>query len=167
MTKEKTSVKKQHAKFGIRQNATQYLPNYLGIMTDTRPIPVTLSVVSYVFLALAIFAVVGMLGSALRGSIHLDLNVLGFWIFLGLRRYSVTAHTGALILIWITMIACAFGFIFGIFGHGTTFITVFGRHYAEVRSFWLSIIAAIYFLFTFWMYRVLTRPSIWCLFHDV
>jgi hypothetical protein len=132
----------------------------LHVMTNTRQIPVALSVVSYVFLVLGILAFIGILGSAIRGSFYLDFNILDFWIFSGLRRYSLGWRTCALVFIWIMMLGCVAGFIYGFFGHGPAFIKIFGKRYTDIPVIWVSIFAAVFFALEFWMYRVLTRPSI-------
>ena len=134
-------------------------------MTNTRQIPTALSVVSYAFLALGILSLIGIVGSAIRGSFYLDFNILGFWIFAGLRRYSLPWRTCALVFIWLTMIGCAIGFIYGFFGHGPAFIKVFGNRYTDIPVIWISIFAVIFFALEFWMYRVLTRPSIRAMFY--
>ena len=134
-------------------------------MTNTRPIPTALSVISYVFLVWGILAVIGIIGKAVRGSFYLDFNILGFWIFAGLRRYSPGWRTCALVFIWLTMIACAVGFIYGLFGHGPAFIKIFGKRYTDIPVISVSIFAAVFFALEFWMYRILTRPRIRSLFY--
>jgi hypothetical protein len=134
-------------------------------MTNTRQIPTALSAVSYVFLILGILAFIGIVGSAIRGSFHLDFNILGFWIFAGLRRYSPGWRTCALVFIWVTMIVCAAGVIYGFVGHGPAFIKFFGKRYMDIPVISVSIFAAVFFALEFWMYRVLTRPSVRSLFY--
>jgi len=138
---------------------------HLRAMTNTRQIPTALSVVSYAFLALGILSFIGIVGSAIRGSFYLDFNILGFWIFAGLRRYSLGWRTCALFFIWLTMIGCAVGFVYGFFGHGPTYIKIFDMRYADIPAISISIVAAVFFALEFWMYRVLTRPSIRSLFY--
>src|SRR4051812_3852623 len=108
-------------------------------MTNTRQIPTALSAVSYVFLASGILAFIGIAGSAIRGSFLLDFNILGFWIFTGLRRYSVGWRTCALVSIWLTMIVCAVGFVYGFFGHDPAYINIFGKRYTDIPVIWISI----------------------------
>lgn len=114
-------------------------------MINTRQIPTALSVVSYIFLIWGILAIVGIIGNAIKGSLHLDFNILGFWIFVGLRRYSPGWRACALIFIWIVMIACAAAFTYGLFGHGPAFIKIFGKRYADIPVIWFSIFAAAFF----------------------
>jgi hypothetical protein len=118
-------------------------------MTNTHPIPVALSAVSYVFLALAILAVIGILGSAMSGSFHLDFNIVGFWICFGLRRYSSGWRTCALVFIWVLMICMALAFLYGLFGYGQAFIKIFGKRYADIPAFWVSIVSAVFLHLSF------------------
>jgi hypothetical protein len=135
-------------------------------MTNTRQLPTALSVVSYIFLVWGILAVIGVVGNALRGSFYLDFNILGFWIFFGLRRYSVPWRTCALVFIWLVMIGCAAAFVYGFVGDSPAFIKIFGKRYANIPVIWVSIVSAMFFALEFWMYRVLTRPSIRCMFYE-
>jgi hypothetical protein len=135
-------------------------------MTNTCRIPTALSVVSYIFLGLGVLAAVGIIGSAVRGSLDLDFNILGFWIFAGLRRYSPGWRTCALVFIWLVMIVCAATFVYGFFGNGPAFIKIFGKRYADIPFIWVSVTSAVFLAIEFWMYRVLTRPSIRCMFYE-
>jgi hypothetical protein len=135
-------------------------------MTNTRQIPTALSVVSYLFFAMGILALVDMIGSAFRGSFNLDFNLLGLWICAGLRRYSLGWRTCALVFVWLDMIALAFCLVYGFVGRGPAFIKIFGQHYADIPVIWVSVTAMIFSPLVFWMYRVLTRPNIRVLFYD-
>ncbi len=135
-------------------------------MTNPRLIPVALSVVSWVFLTLAILAVIEIIGSALRGSVHLDFNVLGFWIFFGLRRGSPGWRACALLFIWLAMIVFVIWFIYGFFGSGPAFIKIFWPTLCQYSAhLGFRVIAAVFFALDLWMYRVLTRPDICALFY--
>lgn len=107
-----------------------------------------------------------MLGGMLKGSFRLDFGVLGFWIFFGLRRFSPGWRACALVFIWFALIGLPIAFVCGLFGNGPAFIKVFGHRYAEVPVFWVSVVSGVIFPLEFWMYRVLTRPSIHCLFYE-
>lgn len=133
-------------------------------MTNVRPIPVTLSVVSYVFFASATQALIHILSSLMKGTISLDFDIIGFWICFGLRRYSREWRTCALVFIWLGMIASLIAFVIGLFGRAS--IEILGKPYGEIPGFWFLIVAALYFALELWMYRVLTRPNIRCMFYD-
>ena len=135
-------------------------------MTNTRQIPTGLSVVSYLFFAMGILALVDIIGGAFMGSLNLDFNILGLWVCGGLRRYSPGWRTCALVFIWLDMIASAIGFVYGFVGRGPVFIKIFGQRYADIPVIWVSVVAVIFFPLAFWMYRVLTRPNIRTLFYD-
>jgi len=132
----------------------------LHVMTNTRQIPTPLSVVSYLFLLMGIMAAIGIIGELTQGSIRLDFDLLGFWIFFGLRRYSQGWRTCALSFIWLQLIALPIVFVYGFFGSGPAFIKIFGVRYADIPIIWVSVVSAVLFLLVLWMYRVLTRPSI-------
>jgi multisubunit Na+/H+ antiporter MnhF subunit len=133
-------------------------------MTHVRPIPVTLSVVSYVFFASAILAVFKILSSVMNGSIPLDFDIVGFWICFGLRRYSRLWRTCALVFIWLGIIGSLIAFLIGLFGRAS--IEILGKPYGDIPGFWFLIVAALFFALELWMYRVLTRPNIRGLFYD-
>ena len=134
-------------------------------MTSQRQIPSTLSVVSYVFLAFGILAVIETIGHLMNHSVNVDLNILGLWIFAGLRRYSTGWRTCALVFIWPYLLGCPILFFYGIFGHGTGYLAIFGRPYVHLPAIWTSYFAAASFALQFWMYRTLTRPNIRGLFY--
>ena len=136
-------------------------------MTNTRQIPIGLSVVSYVFFAMGILALVDIIGGAFRGSLNLDFNILGLWICAGLRRYSSGWRTCALVFLWLDMIALAVCLVYGFLGSGPAFIKIFGQRYADIPVIWVSGVAVIFFPLVFWMYRVLTRPNIRSMFYDM
>jgi hypothetical protein len=119
-------------------------------MTNKRQIPSELSKVSVVFLVLAFIAVIDMVCGAMSGSFRFDFNILGFWIYFGLRRFSTGWRTCALVFIWISLIATPIIFVFGLTGGFILW------PFVAVAIFWLA----------FWMYRVLTRPGIRSLFYD-
>ena len=135
-------------------------------MTQERKISTSLSVVSYLFLVMGIMAVIGIFSAFIQGSFHFDFDVLGFWIFYGLRRYSQGWRTCALVFIWLCLITTPIGFFYGFFGSGPVFIKIFGRHYADISVIWISVVSAVFFLLGLWMYRVLTRPNIRIMFYD-
>lgn len=119
-------------------------------MTNKRQLPNELAAVSVVFLVLAFIAVIEMGFGVMSGSIRLEFNVLGFWIYFGLRRFSVGWRTCALVLIWIELIAMPVAVFFSIRG--------------EIL-FW-SVFNLAIFCLNLWLYRVLTRPNIRGLFYD-
>lgn len=135
-------------------------------MTQQRNLPKSLSVVSYLFLLMGIGAVIEILSELTQGSFHLDFDVLGFGIFFGLRRYSQGWRTCALVFIWLWLIALPIVFVYGLVGHGPAFIKIFDKRYADIPVIWVSIFSALFFALEFWMYRVLTRPDIRCMFYE-
>jgi hypothetical protein len=120
-------------------------------MTDRHEIPTALSVASYVFLGLAIVAVAEMIYHLLSGSLSFQFNILGFWIYFGLRRYSAGWRTCALVLIWIQLIVLPIMLVFSVSDAGPSLDAV-----ADIALFLLEL----------WLYRVLTRPDIRYLFYD-
>jgi len=120
-------------------------------MLLNRAIPTALSVASYIFLVLAIVAAAEMIFCLLSGSLRLQFNVLGFWIYFGLRRYSTGWRTCALVLIWIQLIVLPIMFVFSVSNGGPGLDAA-----ADIAWFLLGL----------WLYRVLTRPDIRSLFYD-
>ena len=100
---------------------------------------------------MAIIAVVEMIYYLLSGSLRFQFNVLGFWIYFGLRKYSIGWRKCALVLIWIQLIVLPIMFVFSISA---------GRLTLD------AVIDAALFLLELWLYRVLTRPGISYLFYD-
>ena len=135
-------------------------------MTQERNLPTPLTVVSYLFLLMGIMSAIEIIGELTRGAFRFDPGILGIWIFFGLRRCSPGWRTCALVFIWLGMIVLAMAFVYGFFGSGSTFIKIFGQHYADIPVIWVSAVAAVFFPLEFWMYRVLTRPHIRILFYD-
>jgi hypothetical protein len=137
------------------------------LMTQDRTIPTPLSVVSYVFLLTGILAAVEIIVGLTRGAFHLNLAILGFWIFFGLRRYSPGWRTCALVFIWIGMIVPSLMFVLLLSLGRLGSVTIFGQRHDGVSPFWILIPVALFFALEFWMYRVLTRPDIRRMFYDV
>ena len=135
-------------------------------MTANRQIPTALSVVSWLFLLSGIAAVIHILVQLSKGSVFFDFDVLGLWIFFGLRRFSPGWRTCALFFIWVGLIALPFLFVYGFVGEGPAYLNVFGQRYGDVPMISLSIVAALLFLLELWMYRVLTRPDTRQLFYS-
>jgi len=135
------------------------------LMTQQRNIPKSLSVVSYLFLLMGVMAAIEILGELTHGSFHLDFDVLGFWIFFGLRRFSKGWRTCALLFTWPWLIELPIVFVCGFFGSGPAFIKIFGWRYEDVPIIWVSVVSVVFFIFELWIYRVLTRPSIRSLFY--
>jgi hypothetical protein len=120
-------------------------------MTNRDQIPAVLPLVASVFLVLAFIAVGEMIYHLLSGSLSIQFNVLGFWIYFGLRRFSIGWRTCALVLIWIQLIVLPIMFVFSITGDGLSLDCV-----TDVAIFLLEL----------WLYLVLTRPSIRTLFYE-
>jgi hypothetical protein len=120
-----------------------------SVMTNKRQLQTELSAVSIVFLVLAFIAVIIMVYAVMTGSLRLEFNVLGFWIYFGLRRFSTGWRTCALVLIWIELIIMPIAVVLSIKGE---------------LLFWSIFNLAILCL-NLWMYRALTRSNIRGLFY--
>jgi len=119
-------------------------------MTNKRQLPAELSVVSLVFLVLGFIALIQMVYGAMDGSLRFQFNVLGFWIYAGLRRFSTGWRTCALVLIWVQLIVMPVAIVFSI---------------TSGFLLWAIVDLAIFCL-ELWMYRVLTRSGNRSLFYD-
>jgi len=120
-------------------------------MTNRSQIPAPLSAVSWIFLILAVIAVAQMAYYFMGGLFRIQFNILGFWICLGLRRFSIGWRTCALVLIWLQLIVLPIMFVFSIL---------------DGRSLLDPVEDMALFLLELWMYRVLTKPSIRNIFYD-
>jgi len=87
----------------------------------------------------------------LNGSLYFQFNILGFWIYFGLRRYSTGWRTCALVLIWIQLIVLPIMLFFSVSDGGLNLDAV-----VDIALFLLEL----------WLYRVLTRTNIRYLFYD-
>lgn len=120
-------------------------------MTNRSQIPASLSAVSSIFLILAVIAVTQMVYYFMGASFRFELNILGFWIYFGLRRFSAGWRTCALVLIWMQLIVLPIMFVFSILNG---------------RSLLHPLVDTTLFALEFWMYRVLTTPVIRSMFYD-
>jgi hypothetical protein len=142
-------------------------------MTNGRQIPTVLSVVSYLFLIMAVLSVIDIAVSASRGHIHPNFGFLGLWVFDGLRRYSRMWRTCALVFIWLGFIL--YGSVIILFLCCMIFNTEqviqappfnFNDIKTSATEFvWPLIVFVLLFVLQLWQYRVLTRPKIRSLFY--
>jgi len=135
-------------------------------MTHGRTIPISLSVVSYLFLVTGVLSVVEIIISATRGAIHPNFLFLGLWIFGGLRRYSRGWRTCALVFTWVDLIFLAVIIGFILFGDGALWQKPSDHELVKLPLIWSLTIVMPFFILTLRQYRVLTRPDIRSLFYE-
>lgn len=136
-------------------------------MQTKEPLPISLSIVSYLFLISGVGAALHMVAAwfyAAPGG-TLDFNVLGIWIFFGLRRYSISWRICALIFIWIDLIVLPIACVWNLAVQHVFYLEFLGRRIWLASPLWIAACAA-GFLLTLWVYRVLTRPDIRNRFDD-
>jgi hypothetical protein len=144
-----------------------------------RRIPVSLSVVSCLFLLAGVMSALWLICGIIT-LIHLEASgtsltfpilfhflwhpfVLGFWIFFGLRRLSRGWRICALVVTWwIFALLWILAYLF--FGPRLRLSPPDVRMVGMAMS-WLLVKVGLAFLLVVWQYRVLTRPDIRRLFY--
>ena len=119
-----------------------------------------LKVVAILFLVTGISACVEFVLSFGQQRIFVPYGVLGFFICSGLTGYRRNWRTVALVLLWIALISIPLAAIFAIFSGAPTYIELLGFRIAQVPFLIFLAWAAACWLFNFWQYGVLMRPSI-------
>jgi hypothetical protein len=129
--------------------------------------PRALSMVSYLFLLAAIWAVIGIVVRLSRNNLYLDFDVGGFFIFLGLRFYSRFWRGVALLYIGIGMCLGLVAVILALCGPGHVQFSfnLFGAPVFPIPAGLFVMNCIIYLLLQCWMLRVLIRPDIRYLFY--
>jgi hypothetical protein len=136
------------------------------IRNRARPIPVALSIVSYLFLAFGLWTLIDMAVGSMTGRLNFNFGILGIWIFGGLRRYSRGWRTCALLFTWLYLFIPPIVIIYYFFG-APAYWQVFGHRFGSVSPLWSIVIAIVAFILALWQYWVLTRPDISRLFYGV
>jgi hypothetical protein len=134
-------------------------------MTSARKMSIALSVISYLFLIMGIVAVIEMVITASRGGIHPDFCVLGLGIFVGLRRFSRSWRTCALVFTWFGLIGLAAMIGFILYDGGMVFRRPSDLKFVDLPLIWSLMIVMPFFMLQVWQYRVLTRPDVRSLFY--
>lgn len=125
-------------------------------MSDSK----ALRIVAVLFLLTGISACIEFVLSFGQNRIFVPWGVLGFFIYPSLLAYRRSWRTVALVLLWIALILIPLGPIIAIFTGASTYIEFLGFRILQVPLLVFLVWTAILWLFNFWQYRVLIRPSI-------
>ncbi|MGJ8722926.1 MAG: hypothetical protein ACSHYB_00100 [Roseibacillus sp.] len=122
--------------------------------------PKALTVVAWLFILGAIWAVIKMLNVLSSGGIHLDFGVLGFFIGPGLLLGSRGWRTCGLVIVWFVMLFTPVFAIIAMFSGGNLEFSYFGRSAGNVPPIFGVLIAGVAFLFYLGIYKVLVRADV-------
>jgi len=130
-------------------------------VSERRPAPKALLVVSTLFLLGGLWSLALTVQSLLEGRWVTDLGLLGIPAFFGLRSFSCGWRTYALAMLWTIMVLAPIR----IFFCNVTYLVVWTKLVKNVQdsdlpSVWTPAIAVLLFMLAFWQYRVLTRREV-------
>jgi hypothetical protein len=135
---------------------------------DRAVLPAALVVVAWLFIALGISSIVGMVWEAFNGRLHLDLlalvNILAGRGLLARRRGW---RTYALVILLLSMFGSGLMFVMNIIGIGKTKMTIGGKPHAAttLESVGVLILVALAFALCVWCFRILIRPDVRRMFY--
>jgi len=123
-------------------------------MPDERKVPTELAVVALLFLILGIGSAVRIVFSVVSGDPQVEVGILGFAIFYGLRSFVRFWRRVAIVLTWLGIIGFPVGAL----------MAFFGLFKAQVQPLFVAATGVPLFLIALWTRHVLTRPHIRALF---
>jgi hypothetical protein len=118
-------------------------------------IPIPLKLVGWIFILGGISAAIEILIDASNGRTNLNFGVLGVFIGIGLLRLRTGWRTLALVLLVIALVFIPILSVLALSTPGNLSFNIFGQKVAAL---------AVFFVFTFWQFRVLLRPDVRALF---
>ena len=133
-------------------------------MDSNQPAPASLKIVAGLFIFGGICSAIEVIVSLMHNHINLNFGVLGLFIGPGLRRFSPSWRTCALVFLWIGLIGIPIIAFVLMTRPGPLDLKVFGQKVGHAPEELGLAIAAVAFLLTLWQYRVLTRPDVRDLF---
>jgi len=129
-------------------------------MDSNQSAPTSLKIVAGLFILYGVCSAVDVVVSLVLGNLTINLNVLAFFIGLGLLRFSRGWRTCALVVLWIYLIGLPIIALLIMLHHGPLDLNLAGQKVGHVSKGLSLGIAAVSFVLAFWQYRVLTRPDI-------
>lgn len=129
-----------------------------------RHLPLSLRVVAILFILGGISSLIEVIVSMMRSHININFGVLGIFIGIGLYRLRRGWRTCALVFTWTGLIGIPIiGFLF--LNHpGPLDYRVFGQKVGHVSKELGVVMALVFFIYTIWQYRILTRKEVRHLF---
>ena len=134
-------------------------------MTTPPRLPLALQIVAWLFLFDGISAVITIFVCMLHNQIQLDFDVLGIFVFFGLRRLSSGWRTCALVLIYLCLVLIPIVAIIS-FGATTANIHLLGITGPSIPPFFVTLAAIFWFGLALWILGVLKRPDVVALFEQ-
>jgi len=130
----------------------------------TKPVPISLKIVAWLFIFFGVCSVIEIIVSLLHNNININLGVLGLFIGPGLLRLSRGWRTCALVFIWIALIGLPVFALLALTARGPADLKLFGQLIGHAPKELALVGTAVLFLLALWEYRVLTRPDVRGLF---
>jgi hypothetical protein len=127
-------------------------------------IPIPLKLVGWIFILGGISAAIEILIDASNGRTNLNFGVLGVFIGIGLLRLRTGWRTLALVLLVIALVFIPILSVLALSTPGNLSFNIFGQKVAALSPPMFLILLAVFFVFTFWQFRVLLRPDVRALF---
>jgi hypothetical protein len=150
----------------------------MGKQNVERKAPISLTVVSYLFLFMGILSTIWLLFGivALFSSSGAPITftfmfhslwhpfILGLWIFMGLRRFSRGWRICALVVTWWLFVSLTLILLYVLFG-SQFHLSFIDQRIASRAMGWLLVKVCLALVLAIWQYRVLTRPDVRSLFY--
>ena len=131
-----------------------------------RSLPLSLKVVAILFILGGISSGIEVVVSMMRGNININFGVLGFFIGIGLLRLRRGWRTCALVFTWIGLIAAPIIGLLFLSHSGPLDFSILGQKVGHASKESGVAVVLVFFIYTIWQYRVLTRRDVRLLFID-
>jgi hypothetical protein len=127
-------------------------------------IPIQLKLVAWIFILAGISAAIEILIDASNGRMNLNFGVLGVPIGIGLLRLRTGWRTLALVFLVIALAFIPVLSVLALSTPGNLSFNIFGQKVAALSPPLFFTLLAVFFVFTFWQFRVLVRPDVRAMF---
>jgi hypothetical protein len=127
-------------------------------------IPTQLKLVAWIFILGGISAAIEILIEASNGRANLNFGILGVFIGIGLLRLRPGWRTLALFFLVITLAFIPVLSVLALSTPGSLDFKIFGQKVAALSPPLFFTLLAVFFIFTFWQFRVLVRPNVRAMF---
>jgi hypothetical protein len=140
-----------------------HLSPRLRFVTTPPRLPLALQIVAWLFLFDGIGAVITIFVCMLHNQIQLDFDVLGIFVFFGLRRLSGGWRTCALVLVYLCLVLIPVVAIISL-GAKTANVHLLGIIGPSIPPFFVTLAAIFWFGIALWVLGVLKRRDVVALF---
>ncbi|MCE0523088.1 MAG: hypothetical protein LV480_09275 [Methylacidiphilales bacterium] len=132
---------------------------------SSRPLPLALRVVAWIFLFNGICAFITIANAMLHGQVNLDFDIISIFVYFGLLRLSNFWRVCAITLICLGLVMMLFvAFLAPTAAHAN--LSFFGINGPEISPIFFFVFLFFWFALAIWQVKVLTRPEIVTLFID-